>query len=142
MTDKEIIERAKAAEKRTNFGELVHSPLSKGVNSAYGIGFIEGMEEYRNSLPEEPVNIDFEQELYKAFGQVKDFTLGMRIARYFYKMGRDSVVKKEEPVSEDLNKAAYKELDRVSQQYPIIEGMIEMFKAGAQWQLNKLPKWF
>ena len=38
---------------------------------------------------EEPVSeIDFEQELYKAFGQVKDFTLGMRIAKRFYDIGR------------------------------------------------------
>ena len=33
-------------------------------------------------------NIDFEQELYNHFGQVKDFSCGMRIARYFYEMGR------------------------------------------------------
>lgn len=33
------------------------------------------------------VGIDFEQELYKAFGQVKDFTLGMRIARHFFSLG-------------------------------------------------------
>ncbi len=32
--------------------------------------------------------IDFEQELYNRFGQVKDFTLGMRIAKYFYELGR------------------------------------------------------
>lgn len=31
--------------------------------------------------------IDFEQELYKAFGQVKDFSLGMRIAKYFFELG-------------------------------------------------------
>lgn len=38
---------------------------------------------------EEPASeIDFEQELYKAFGQVKDFTLGMRIAKWFYDMGK------------------------------------------------------
>ena len=36
--------------------------------------------------------IDFEQELYKAFGQVKDFTLGMRIAKYFYDMGVNAVL--------------------------------------------------
>ena len=56
MTDEKIVKRAKEAEKRTGFGELVHSPISKGVNSAYGIGFIEGMVEYRNSLQEEPVS--------------------------------------------------------------------------------------
>jgi len=33
-------------------------------------------------------NIDFESELYNQFGQVKDFSCGMRIARYFYEMGR------------------------------------------------------
>ncbi len=31
--------------------------------------------------------IDFEQELYNHFGQVKDFTLWMRIAKYFYELG-------------------------------------------------------
>ena len=35
---------------------------------------------------------DFEQELYNAFGQVKDFTLGMRIAKYFYDMGVNAVL--------------------------------------------------
>lgn len=51
-------------------------------------------------VQEEPVSIDFEQELYKAFGQVKDFTLGMRIAKWFYDMGKNS----QEPVSEDFEK--------------------------------------
>ena len=60
MTDKDIVKRAKDAEKRTRFGELVHSPVSNGVNSAYGIGFIEGMVEYRNSLQEEPVSEDLD----------------------------------------------------------------------------------
>lgn len=32
-------------------------------------------------------NIDFEQALYDHFGQVKDFTLGMRIGQYFYELG-------------------------------------------------------
>lgn len=54
MTDKEIIDRARLAEKRTTgFCDLVHSLISKGVNSAYGIGFIEGMVEYRNSIQKE-----------------------------------------------------------------------------------------
>lgn len=30
--------------------------------------------------------IDFEEAVYKAFGQVKDFTLAIRIARYFYNL--------------------------------------------------------
>ena len=61
MTDKEIVDRAKEAEKRTGFGELVYSPISKGVNSAFGIGFIEGIVEYRNSLQEEPVSEELEE---------------------------------------------------------------------------------
>lgn len=54
-----------------------------------------------DTVQEEPVsgNIDFEQELYKAFGQVKDFTLGMRIAKWFYDMGKNS----KESISEDLD---------------------------------------
>lgn len=41
-----------------------------------------------NTEPSSP--IDFEKELYKAFGQVKDFTLGMQIAKRFYNIGRNS----------------------------------------------------
>ena len=48
------------------------------------------IEHFIDSLQDEPVSIDFEQELYKAFGQVKDFTLGMRIAKWFYDMGKNS----------------------------------------------------
>lgn len=72
MTDEEIVKRAKEAEKRTGFGELVHSPISKGVNSAYGIGFIEGMVEYRNSLQEEPVSEGLEKAAVEAFKQIVD----------------------------------------------------------------------
>ena len=68
MTDKEIVERAKKAEKETVFGELVHSPISKGVNSAYGIGFIEGMVEYRNSLQKEPASEDLEEAVNAYIG--------------------------------------------------------------------------
>lgn len=45
------------------------------------------------SKMEQP-EIDFEQVLYNHFGQVKDFTLGMRIAAYFYELGLN--VRKEE----------------------------------------------
>ena len=51
MTDEWIVEKAKEAGKREGvFSDLVHSPKSRGVNSAYGIGFIDGMVEYRGSL--------------------------------------------------------------------------------------------
>ena len=43
---------------------------------------------------EKPTNIDFEQELYKHFGQVKDFTLGMQIGKYFYELGKQEKPKK------------------------------------------------
>ena len=50
MTDKEIVMAAKTAEKKTEFCELVHSKVSRGIHSAFGIGFIEGavwmMEQY------------------------------------------------------------------------------------------------
>jgi len=47
------------------------------------------LDAYIDSLQEGSVSnpIDFEKELYKSFGQVKDFTLGMRIAKRFYDMG-------------------------------------------------------
>ena len=40
--NKEIVCAAKNHETQTGFCDLVKSPLSKGVNSAYGVGFIEG----------------------------------------------------------------------------------------------------
>jgi hypothetical protein len=49
MTTEEIVEAAKEHEKKTCFGEIVKSPISKGVNSAYGIGFLEGAEFVNNS---------------------------------------------------------------------------------------------
>lgn len=45
MTEDRKIEIVKAAAengKKTDFCDLVHSPLSRGVNSPYGIGFIDG----------------------------------------------------------------------------------------------------
>ena len=65
-------------------------------------------------IKEEPVSesIDFEQELYKAFGQIKDFTLGIAIAKRFYDMGR----KHNEPVNEKkcmFTKDNYTDEDRM-----------------------------
>ena len=134
--------------------------------------------DFDNLPKEEPVSeIDFEQELYKAFGHVKDFTLCLKIARRFYEMGRNH----QEPVSDDLEKIveeiaeptilnAYgtKELARrlrnticgtsVSEdleeavnayigyapevdESSSVYGKRQAFKAGAEWQINKLPKW-
>ena len=100
-----------------------------------------------DSLQEEPVSIDFEQELYKAFGQVKDFTLGMRIAKWFYDMGKKS----REPVSEDLEQASKEwlkpQLDKSYADYgetKMMElthfdgyAMLDAIEFGAQWQKAK-----
>lgn len=88
MTDKEIVDMAKDAEKRTGFGELVHSPISKGVNSAYGIGFIEGMVEYRNSLQEEHVSDDLEEAANKYGTKKHPMTkIGANESAYDFKSG-------------------------------------------------------
>lgn len=42
ITDDQIVEAARLAGQKEEFGELVRSRKSRGVNSAYGIGFIEG----------------------------------------------------------------------------------------------------
>ena len=55
MTDKQIVDAAKASEKETEFGELVYSQVSRGVNSAYGIGFLEGAEWAREQMMKEAV---------------------------------------------------------------------------------------
>jgi DNA polymerase II large subunit len=84
------------------------------------------------ALQEEPVSdIDFEQELYKAFGQVKDFTLGVRIAKRFYDIGKKS----REPVSDDLKNAAEKYAFTMSGEDEVLK--YDAFIEGAQWQKQK-----
>ena len=56
MTDEQIVEAAKSAEKKTEFGELVHSKVSRGVNSAFGIGFLEGAEWAREQIMKKAVD--------------------------------------------------------------------------------------
>lgn len=94
---------------------------------------------------EEPVSesIDFEQELYKAFGQIKDFTLGVAIAKRFYAMGR----KHNEPVSEELEEAASsfarKDSEGISNPvnfYYTIADKARVFKAGIEWHKKRLIK--
>lgn len=55
MTDKQIVDAAKASEKKTEFGELVYSQVSRGVNSAYGIGFLEGAEWAREQMMKDAI---------------------------------------------------------------------------------------
>ena len=42
ITDEQIVEAAKEQENKRGFGRIVGSPVSHGVNSAYGIGFLDG----------------------------------------------------------------------------------------------------
>jgi hypothetical protein len=44
MKNEEIVNAAKEHEKGSEFGKLAKSELSRGVNSAYGIGFLDGAE--------------------------------------------------------------------------------------------------
>ena len=93
----------------------------------YGLG--------QSSTIEEPIqDIDYEQELYNHFGQVKDFTLGMRIAKYFYELGH-----KEESVCEGLGD----EIDRylASEEFQLAkragECNVAIARHFAQWQKEK-----
>lgn len=101
MTDKDKLEKLKKLS-----DAMYYAAGNLGPNVGSGERLRKTMKEYHQFIineyhKEEPVSIDFEQELYKAFGQVKDFTLGMRIAKWFYTMGKNS----QEPVSEDLKEA-------------------------------------
>lgn len=140
MTDKEIVERAKEAEKRTGFGELVHSPISKGVNSAFGIGFIEGMVEYRNSLQEEPVSRT-PADVESAMQEVKEKSRAFTEAH----QGEDTdnilaQMRGEEPVSEELEEAAFDYAESCKYDGGKKLLCVEHFKAGAKWQKKQLMK--
>ena len=99
-----------------------------------------------DSLQEEPVSIDFEQELYKAFGQVKDFTWGMRIAKWCYDMGKNS----QEPVSDELEDAASRYAkEEYSRKNPATlpdrciccyAPIMYAFRNGANWQKERMMK--
>ena len=104
MTDKEKIreEVEKIAKSINPF-----FPDEDGKNSEYEAGrfaMVTQIMQIIDSLQEEPVSnpINFEQELYKAFGQVKDFTLGMRIAKWFYDIGYHQAEKDLELTWEDI----------------------------------------
>ena len=48
---------------------------------------LESFKKFLDTLEGKEADLDFEQELYKAVGQVNDFTLGMSIAKHFYELG-------------------------------------------------------
>ena len=140
MTDKEKLEKIK------RLADAMYNKMAYLTSDTRPIR--QAMEDYHNFIvheynKDEQVDkpIDFEQELYNYFGQVKDFTLGMRIAKRFYDMGR----KYHEPVSEDLEEVARNygdELDSVlcaceDDDSSTGDYATEAFKAGAQWQKAK-----
>lgn len=96
-------------------------------------------------------DIDFEQELYKHFGLVKDFTLGMRIGQYFYELGCRRTAEKfdeieynrqreEESVPNDLEEAAMNYIAPIENEdgLKVInffgQDIKDAFIAGAKWQ--------
>ena len=115
MTDKEKLENLKkladamyyAAQHLTTDASMLHK----------------AMEEYHKFIineyhKEEPVSeIDFEQELYKYFGQVKDFTLGMRIAKRFYEIGRNYLMKDAIDTVVKVDAGGYPYVDRTIELY-------------------------
>ena len=112
-------------------------PDDDGKNSEFEAGrfaMVTQIMQIIDSLLEESVSIDFEQELYKAFGQVKDFTLGMRIAKWFYDMGKNS----QEPVGEDLGEY----INELSKQFPEVSfaKLSRIAVRVAKWQITKLMK--
>ena len=147
MTDKEIVERAKKAEKRTGFGELVHSPISKGVNSAFGIGFIEGMVEYRNSLQEEHVVPKVLEDMLNA----KTAAESLGISTEEHDKIIDLCLYGEKPVSEDLEQASKEwlrpQLDKSYANYGEVKmmeltrfdgyAMLDAIEFGAKWGKNQ-----
>ena len=132
----------------TNDGRIIHRQSINNYGMVKRWAYISVLLNLDNSCnfgkksQKKTVSIDFEQELYKAFGQVKDFTLGMRIAKWFYDMGKNS----QEPVSKDLDEAA----KLCVSDYLCITGeedwddttvdALNIFKVGAQWQKENLWK--
>lgn len=126
MTDKEKLEKlmklADAMYYAAQYLTTDASRLHKAMDEYHK--FI--IHEWREESVSNP--IDFEKELYKAFGQVKDFTLGMRIAKWFYDMGKNS----QEPVSDDLGEY----INELSKQFPEVSfaKLSRIAVRAAKWQ--------
>ena len=92
---------------------------------------------------EKTIDIDFEQELYNHFGQVKDFTLGMRIGQYFYELGKQSGSSEiPNDLEEAANEYAYRGLPDEMKPYvkPVGDEFIKNFIAGAKWDRQQMLK--
>ena len=119
---------------------IIQSNRAQGAfTEGYLIGqesVLEHFENFVNSMQEEPVSepINFEQELYKAFGQVKDFTLGIQIAKWFYDIGKNS----QEPVSKDLEEASKNYALNNTPWDDCKDEIQESFRVGAKWQKEQM----
>ena len=91
-------------------------------------------------------DLDFEQELYNRFGQIKDFTLGMRIGQYFYELGKQS---SNSETPNDLEEAAVDIADgllakpkdyALSAKADYWNGVHDGVIAGAKWQKEQMLK--
>lgn len=81
--------------------------------------------------------IDFEQELYNRFGMVKDFTLGMRIGKYFYELGKQSGSSE---IPNDLEEAAGEYAKGYFDDCSAAKRAADHgFIAGAKWQADHAP---
>ena len=76
------IERLKALLPDANDCDCLQLEFARGQQDAFT-----DFEEFIRTLEVKEADLDFEQELYKSFGQVQDFTLGMRIAKHFFELG-------------------------------------------------------
>ena len=153
MTEQEIIEKVRAEVNRLK-KQLVRGACAAQIqmetsckDEAYD-EMLSILSDLEKECEEKPTNIDFEQELYKHFGQVKDFTLGMQIGKYFYELGCRRTAEKydeieykrqraEESVPSDLEEAAAEYASDST-------GFIDMtayraFIAGAEWQASQMP---
>ena len=81
-------------------------------------------------------NIDFEQELYNRFGQIKDFTLGMRIGQYFYELGKQSGSSE---IPNDLEEAAKNYALNTAEDSEQYSARYLGYKDGAKWQAEHTP---
>lgn len=81
--------------------ETDDSTYYKGMADALDL-FERFVDVLEKECAEKPTNIDFEQELYKHFGQVKDFTLGMQISKHFYELGKQEKPTTAEGLEEEI----------------------------------------
>lgn len=99
-------ESIKSFERRKNISEVQRSNAR--------IGVLKYIRSSLDTLETREVDLDFEKELYKAFGQIKDFTLGMHIAKHFFELGLKARKEKEGMTDKLEFKSCHEVIDTVS----------------------------